>query len=82
MIYREFLKKLNTYEFEKCDKNRNKILLYILEEFDANVNTLNIINQMLLDNRTDEIIETVQDYLEKLNYDNYIKNKDKEDDYD
>ena len=69
MIYREFLKKLNTYEFEKCDENRNKILLYILEEFDANVNTLNIINQMLLDNRTDEIIETVQDYLEKLNYD-------------
>jgi hypothetical protein len=80
MIYREFLKKLNTYEFEKCDENRNKILLYILEEFDANVNTLNIINQMLLDNRTDEIIETVQDYLEKLNYDNYIKNKEDEDD--
>jgi len=80
MIYREFLKKLNIYEFEKCDENRNKILLYILEEFDANVNTLNIINQMLLDNRTDEIIETVQDYLEKLNYDNYIKNKEDEDD--
>ena len=60
MIYREFLKKLNTYEFEKTDKNRNNVLLYILEDFDASENTLTLINQMMINNRTEEIIEWVQ----------------------
>lgn len=81
-MYREFLIKLNKYEFERTDENRNKVLLYILEEFDASVNTLIGINQMMKDNRTDEIIEWVQDYLEKLDYENYIKNYEDEDDED
>jgi len=80
MIYREFLKKLNTYEFEKCDENRNKILLYILEDFDASENTLTLINQMMINNRTEEIIEWVQNEIEKYDYYNHLKNK--EDDYD
>ena len=81
-MYREFLIKLNKYEFERTDENRNKVLLYILEEFDASVNTLIGINQMMKDNRTDEIIEWVQDYLERLDYENYLKNYEDEDDED
>ena len=79
MIYRELLKLLSKYVYEKSNDNKNKILIYILDNFEADVNVMKLFNYMIEDNRIDEIIDWCQNYIEKRDFDNYLKNKEDED---